>query len=435
MQFTIIGWNFRNTPIEIRDKLAITPEKQVEIGYQLKHKFKLGGIAILSTCNRTEFYLVNADQKIDQIISELEKFWRISELRESVYIINDLEGLRHLFRVASSLDSMVLGEPQILGQLKDSFQSFHEVDLTGKLLHPLFTRAFSTAKRVRTETTIASNAVSISFAAVELAKQIFEDLSKQRVMVVGTGEMSELALKHLFKCGVSQLIVTTRTFSSAANLAEKFKGIAVPFENMNSHLHEADIVISSTGARNHIFIHDEVKKCLKKRKGKSMFFIDIAVPRDIDPEINKLHGVFCYDIDDLQSIVSNNKEGRKKESIKANVIIEKELTELELWFKSLSAVPTIRGIREQFHSIAAIELEKALLRLKDLPDSDRKEIELLIHRLVHKLLHYPSRNLKSLANSEDASIYLESITKIFGLNPPQVNLEKVEKNKSRLKVL
>ena len=434
MHFNVIGWNFRNTPLEIRDKLALTSEKQIELGHQLKNKFKLGGIAILSTCNRTELFIVNTEKNIDNIISALEKYWRIPELKNSVYTIDDLEGMRHLFRVASSLDSMVLGEPQILGQLKDTFQNFYEADLTGKLLHPLFTRAFSTAKKVRTETTIASNAVSISFAAVELAKQIFEDLSKQRVLIVGAGEMSELALKHLIKCGVSELIVTNRTFSSAAKLAEKYKGIAVPFEQINSYLHEADIVVSSTGARKHIFVHDEVKKCLRKRKGKSMFFIDIAVPRDVDPEINKLHGVFCYDIDDLQSIVSNNREGREKESIKANDIIENELTELELWFKSLSVVPTIRNIREQFHSFAEIELEKTLLRLKNLPQSDRREIELLIHRIVRKLLHSPSKNLKNLANAEDANIYLESITKIFGLNPPPINLEKVEKNRSRLKV-
>ena len=434
MHFNVIGWNFRNTPLEIRDKLALTSEKQIELGHQLKNKFKLGGIAILSTCNRTELFIVNTEKNIDNIISALEKYWRIPELKNSVYTIDDLEGMRHLFRVASSLDSMVLGEPQILGQLKDTFQNFYEAGLTGKLLHPLFTRAFSTAKKVRTETTIASNAVSISFAAVELAKQIFEDLSKQRVLIVGAGEMSELALKHLIKCGVSELIVTNRTFSSAAKLAEKYKGIAVPFEQINSYLHEADIVVSSTGARKHIFVHDEVKKCLRKRKGKSMFFIDIAVPRDVDPEINKLHGVFCYDIDDLQSIVSNNREGREKESIKANDIIENELTELELWFKSLSVVPTIRNIREQFHSFAEIELEKTLLRLKNLPQSDRREIELLIHRIVRKLLHSPSKNLKNLANAEDANIYLESITKIFGLNPPPINLEKVEKNRSRLKV-
>ena len=230
------------------------------------------------------------------------------------------------------------------------------------------------------------------------------------------------------------MIVANRTFSSAAKLAEKFKGIAIPFENMVSHLHEADIIISSTGAANYIFNQDQVKKCLRRRKGRSMFFIDIAVPRDIDPEINKIHGVFCYDIEDLQSIVSNNLEGRKKESIKASEIIENELTKLELWFKSLSVVPTIRSLRNLFQTLAESELEKTFHKMKNLSKNDRKELELLIHRLIHKLLHDPSINLKMIAQADDLNIYLESITKIFGLSPPHVKLEKVEDNKPRLKV-
>ncbi len=434
MHFTVIGWNFRKTPIEIRDKLVLNPQKQLEIGNHLKIKFELGEVAVLSTCNRTEFYLVNAKQKVDQIIIELEKYFSSPDLK-GVYVLSNLDGVRHLYRVASSLDSMVLGEPQILGQLKDSFHLFSEAVLTGKILHRLFTRAFSTAKRVRTETTISSNAVSISFAAVELAKQIFEDLSKQRVMVVGAGEMSELALKHLIKCGVSEIIVVNRTFSNAAKLAEKYKGIALPFQNIYSRLHEADIIISSTGASDYIFTLDEVKKCLRKRKGKSMFFIDIAVPRDVNPEINNLHGVFCYDIDDLQSIVSNNKETREKESQKANEIIENELLELKLWFKSLSAVPTIKNIREHFHSIAMTEFDKSMRRMRDLPESQRKEIELLIQKIIRKLLHDPSKNLKKITHDDDSSIYLESFTKIFGLNPPLAKIENARKNRPRLKVL
>ena len=252
MRFSVIGWNFRKTPVEVRDKLALTPKQQVELGEQLNLRFNLGGVVILSTCNRTELYLVDAERQLGQIIELLEKYWQLSELRESVYTIQNLAGVRHRFRVASSLESMVLGEPQILGQLKDSFQSFKEADLTGKLLHPLFTRAFSTAKRVRTETTIASNAVSVSYAAVELAKQIFEDISRQKVMVIGAGEMAELAVRHLMSNGISQLFVTNRTFSNAAELAEKFQGMAVPFDHLQRHLHEADIVISSTGARDYI---------------------------------------------------------------------------------------------------------------------------------------------------------------------------------------
>ena len=435
MRFNIIGWNFRKTPVEVRDKLALTPQQQVELGKLLKLRFSLGGVVILSTCNRTEFYLVDADQQIEQIIEMLESYWKITELRESVYTIQNLDGVRHLFRVASSLESMVLGEPQILGQLKDTFQSFKEANLSGKLLHPLFTRAFSTAKRVRTETTIAGNAVSVSYAAVELAKHIFEDLSKQRVMVIGAGEMAELAVRHLISNGISQLFVTNRTFSNAAELAEKFQGVAVPFNQLERYLHEADIVISSTGARDYIISPELVKNCLHNRKGNSMFFIDIAVPRDIDPEINKLHGAFCYDIDDLQSLVSHNQEERKKQSVKAEEIIENELTQLELWFKSLSAVPTIRSLRRSFHFTAKEEMEKSFRRMKTLPESERKEIEIMVHRLIHKLLHDPSRNLKEIAYADDAHLYLESVTKIFDLKPTQVNLEHSEKKQARLKII
>jgi len=435
MRFTVIGWNFRKTPVEIRDSLALTPKEQVELGLQLRTRFNLGGVVILSTCNRTELYLVNAEQQLDQIIEMLESYWNLYELRERAYTIQNLDGVRHLFRVASSLDSMVLGEPQILGQLKDAFQSFNEADLTGKLLHPLFTRAFSTAKRVRTETSVASNAVSVSYAAVELAKHIFEDLSKQTVMVVGAGEMAELAVRHLMRNGISELFVTNRTFLSAAKLAEKFQGLAVPFEHLERHLHQADIILSSTGARDFIITKEMVKNCLRRRRGRSMFFIDIAVPRDIDPEINELNGTFCYDIDDLQTLVSQNQVERKKQSIKAEEIIENELLKLELWFKSLSAVPTIRSLRKAFHSIAEEEMVKSFKNLKNIPESERKKVEQLVHRLIHKLLHDPSRNLKKIAQDEDAHLYLEYVSKIFDLSPTPLKLEKLPEKDHRLKII
>ena len=435
MRFTVIGWNFRKTPVEIRDSLALTPKEQVELGLKLRTRFNLGGVVILSTCNRTELYLVNAEQQLDQIIEMLESYWNLYELRERAYTIQNLDGVRHLFRVASSLDSMVLGEPQILGQLKDAFQSFNEADLTGKLLHPLFTRAFSTAKRVRTETSVASNAVSVSYAAVELAKHIFEDLSKQTVMVVGAGEMAELAVRHLMRNGISELFVTNRTFLSAAKLAEKFQGLAVPFEHLERHLHQADIILSSTGARDFIITKEMVKNCLRRRRGRSMFFIDIAVPRDIDPEINELNGTFCYDIDDLQTLVSQNQVERKKQSIKAEEIIENELLKLELWFKSLSAVPTIRSLRKAFHSIAEEEMVKSFKNLKNIPESERKKVEQLVHRLIHKLLHDPSRNLKKIAQDEDAHLYLEYVSKIFDLSPTPLKLEKLPEKDHKLKIV
>ena len=433
MRFTVIGWNYKNTPIEVRERLALIQNQQIDLANRIIGSFKLGGIVILSTCNRTELFLANVDQQLNQIIEMLQKYWNIPDLRESIYILQNLDASRHLFRVASSLDSMVLGEPQILGQLKDTFHCFSEAELTGKLLHPLFTRAFYTAKRVRTETTVASNAVSVSYAAVELAKHIFEDLSKQSVIVIGAGEMAELAVQHLMQSGISQLFVTNRTFTSAAELAEKFQGLAVPFEHLNRHLHQADIVISSTGARNYIITQELVKKCLLNRKGNPMFFIDIAVPRDIDPEINKLHGTFCYDIDDLQTIVSQNQEERKKQSIKAEEIIEEELSKLEIWFSSLSAVPIIRSLRKAFHSTAEEELQKVFRRIKNLPESERKEIEQFVYRLVHKLLHDPSRNLKQLAQEEDSHLYMESIAKLFDLSTAP--LGKTTQQQPRLKII
>ena len=433
MRFTLIGWNFRNTSIEVREQLALTRDQQIELGTRLKEKFKLGGIVILSTCNRTELYFVNAEQHVNQIVEMLQKYWNIAELRESIYILQNIEASRHLFRVASSLDSMVIGEPQILGQLKDTFHCFSEAELTRKLLHPLFTRAFFTAKRVRTETTVASNAVSVSYAAVELAKHIFEDLYKQSVIVVGAGEMAELAVQHLMRSGISQLFVTNRTFTTAAELAEKFHGVAVPFEHIDRHLHQADIVISSTGARKYIITQELVKKCLLNRKGDPMFFIDIAVPRDIDPEINKLHGIFCYDIDDLQTIVSQNREERKKQSIEAEKIIDEELSKLEIWFRSLSAVPTIKSLRKSFHSTAEEELQKVFRRIKKMPKSERKEFEQFVHRLVQKLLHDPSRNLRKLAQEDDSHLHMESIARLFDLSPPPFG--KAISQKPRLKII
>ena len=438
MRFSVIGWNFRKTPVEVRDSLALTPEEQVDLGNHLKQRFNLDGVTILNTCNRTEIYLVNADRQLDEILNFLEDYWTRNgeglKLRKTAYLLHDLEGVHHLFRVASSLDSMVMGEPQILGQLKDAFHRFSDAELIGKLLHRLFSRAFASAKRVRTETTIASNAVSISYAAVELAKQIFEDISQQTVMVIGAGEMAELAIRHLMKNGITKLLVTNRTFANAAKLAEQFQGLAVPFEQLERHLYEADIVISSTGARDFIITPGMVKDCLHKRRGDSMFFIDIAVPRDIDPKINDMPSAFCYDIDDLQTVVSRNQQERQKQSLIAEEIISVEVTEVELWFKSLSVVPTIRGLRKDFHATADLELDKISRKLSHLSEADSKEVEQMVHRLIHKLLHNPTSKLREVIQREDAHLYLESINELFDLHPVQVSVEEKKTKKPNLKL-
>ena len=291
----VLGWSFKKTSVELRDKIALSNVEQAELADRLKKSVPVEELTILSTCNRTEFYF--SAREIKSISSELLKFlvnrWDLEELNAQAYQMQCIKTARHLFRVASSLDSMVLGEPQILGQLKEAFQRYQDLGWIGGRFNYLFPSAFHTAKRVRTETGISSYAVSISFAAVELAKRIFSDLSQQRVLIIGAGEMAELALQNLKNQGVVDVMVTNRTYTNAENLAEKFAGKVIPIDQLEKRMCEADIIISSTGARHFVLTQSMVRKCLKNRRGRAMFFIDIAVPRDIEPEINDLPGAYC----------------------------------------------------------------------------------------------------------------------------------------------
>lgn len=435
MDLTVLGWNFRNTPLEVRDRLAGRPEQQLELGQHLRARYGVSEVVLLGTCNRTELYLVNLKPPAEELLASLEDYWNIPELGRTHYLFQDLQAARHLFRVGASLDSMVVGEPQILGQLKDAFERFSADQQTGRILYALFTRAFSVAKKIRTETSIGDNAVSISYAAVELARRIFEDLSQLTVLVVGAGEMAELAIQHLLRGGTSQLKVTNRTFANAAKLAEKYQGSVIPFEQLERELHTADIVISSTGAQEYVLHQEQVQTCLKKRKGKSMFFIDIAVPRDIDPGINELPGVYCYDIDDLQSVVERNKEERIRQSDTAEKLISEELERVEMWFKSLSTVPLIRNLRAEFHRTAQKELDKTMARLHSLTPSQREEVQSMVRGMVNKLLHKPSTNLKVLSRREDMHLYLEPIAELFDLDPPRAVSEDTGTGRPALKLL
>lgn len=426
MKFCVLGWSYHKTPIEIRDHIALTPQQQHNLSREITEAIEeIQEILIVSTCNRTEFYIVSHHpvHSCQQLKDKLIEFWNIQELQETAYEIYNLDAVRHLFRVASSLDSMIIGEPQILGQVKEAYQRHLEENFLGKLFNSLFPKAFTTAKRVRTETTISHFAVSISFAAIELAKRIFSDLSEQTVMIIGAGEMAELACKHLIKNGISRLLVTNRTFSNGVALAEKFQGSAIRFEQLADYLNNADIIISSTGSRQYIITPETVRQCLKKRKGRPMFFIDIAVPRDIDPRLNEIHNVYCYDIDDLQNIIDQNRKEREQQSNLAQTIIEEEVNKVFHWFKTLSTIPTIRSLREEFHNIGALELEKSLGKLKKLTPEQRQIVEQLVHNIIHKLLHKPSRNLRSISTRDDINIYLESLNELFELSPVKLTLE------------
>lgn len=425
MKFALLGWNYRKTPIETREKLALSESDREVWTKMLFEAIDLKELVILSTCNRVEFYLVAAhpQEAVQRIKQMLIQSLKITELDNYAYQYFDIEAVNYLFRVTSSLDSMIIGEPQIQGQVKSAFQEFSERETIGPFFKGLFPRAFSTAKRVRTETKMAHFAVSISFAAVELAKRIFDSLPQQTVMVIGAGEMAELAAKHFIKNGVTKLLVTNRTFSNAVVLAEQYQGSAIRFEQMTDYLEKSDIVISSTGAQDFIITREMVKPVVKRRKGAPMFLIDIAVPRDIDPRLNSLSNVYCYDIDDLQNVVDNNRKEREQQAKIAEGIVGEEVEKLETWFKNLSVVPTIRQLRNSFQEVADLELERSMQKLQSMPDEQQEQVKRLLSNVVNKLLHKPSTNLRKFGNSDDGPLYVDTVSQLFELTPQNLSVE------------
>jgi len=324
--------------------------------------------------------------------------------------------VKHIFRVASSLDSMVLGEPQILGQVKEAYSQAVKGKFSGLILNKLFHRSFFVAKRVRTETKIATQAVSVSYAAVELAKKILGDLGNKRALLIGAGEMSELAARHLISRGVGEILVTNRTHSRAIELAQEFKGKAVPFEDFPKELQNADIILSSTGSAHYIIRREQLPEVIRARKNKPMFFIDIAVPRDIDPQINQIDNVYVYDIDDLEGIVESNKEERKKEVQKAEEIVFQGVEAFNRWLESLEVVPTILALRNRMEEIRQKEVEKTLSLLKNVSEEERKALDLLTNSIINKILHHPISLLKHQESRDHGKLYVEMTRKIFHLD-------------------
>jgi glutamyl-tRNA reductase len=380
---------------------------------------------IVSTCNRVELYTATKDP--DAAIAAMRRFLAdfhkisLDEINPHLYDYHGEEAIRHLFRVASSLDSMVIGEPQILGQIKTAYGYAVEFKTAGLVLNRFMHKAFSVAKRVRTETGIASNAVSVSFAAVELARKIFDKLDNKGVMIIGAGEMCELAAKHFINNGVTKTLVTNRTFERAEKLAVEFKGRAVHFESFTEHLAEVDIVLTSTGAPNFILGHRQMEEVLKRRKHKPMFLIDIAVPRDIDPKVNELDNVYLYDVDDLQEVVQANLKERKKEASKAEGIVEQEIGQFHLWLSNLDVKPTIIALRHRFNELRTQELERTFGNLKDLTDKQRKGIEAMTNALINKLLHQPIAVLKRSQEADGGEDYVDAVRTLFDLPTPAVD--------------
>jgi glutamyl-tRNA reductase len=343
-------------------------------------------------------------------------------LEEALFILHGSEAVRHVFRVASGLDSMVLGEPQILGQIKDAFDFSLKNKATGALLNKLMKKTFSVAKRTRTETGIGKGAVNISYAAVELAKKIFDDLSTKTFLLIGAGEMGELAAKHLINNGVKDVIVTNRTYERAEKLAAEFNGRAVRFEEYMQELKHIDIIISAVDVRKHILTKEDIHGVMKARKQKPVYIIDISDPRSIDPEIDKLDNVYRFDIDNLRGIVDVNEEERKKEAEKADEIVTSEVETFLRWQESLSAVPTIVALRDKAEAIRKDELEKTLKKLGPMEEEKIKSIEYLTISIVNKLIHPPTSALKS--ENGDNELLIDTVRKLYALEVKKENEEK-----------
>ena len=374
---------------------------------------------LLTTCNRVE--LLFTSEEPDQTIRELLGYWADgiqrppSEFLPEIYVLRAEKAIEHLFRVAAGLDSMVIGEPQILGQLKEAYREAVRQHTTGVILNRLLHKTFSVAKRIRTETGIAGQAVSVSFAAVELAKKIFQDLSGKKVLLIGAGGMAELAAEHLLNNRVRKFTVANRTLERARELANRWQGQAVPLEEIPSALLESDIVISSTGAPELVILYSQVKSIMKQRKQRPLFFIDIAVPRDIDPKINSLDNVYLYDIDDLQGVVHQNKAVRKQEAMQAEKIVQEEGIKFDAWLNGLEVVPTIVALREKMEGIRQGEWKKTGPALEGLTPGQQKAIEQMTGSIINKILHDPISFLKETGHEEHKDERIDRIQKIFKL--------------------
>lgn len=420
----LIGLNHRSAGVEIRESYALADCDAVSMGL-VADGGPVSEAVLLSTCNRVEILAVaDTGTPPEHILSHWAEACggSLDKLAPHTYAFEGLDAVRHLFTVASSLDSMVMGEPQILGQLKDAYRKSVKHGTARVVLNRLLHKAFSVAKRVRTETAIASSAVSISYAAVELARKIFGDMGENRAMLVGAGEMAELAATHLINAGIKEIMVANRTYERAEELANRFHGRPIPFDELIQRLPQADIVISSTGATEAVIRAKDVRPVLKQRKHRPMFFIDIAVPRDIDPDVNALDNVYLYDIDDLKEVVEENMAQRRDEADKARSIIEDETDSFGIWLQSLDLKPTIVELLMRGEDIGQRELAKTLKRLgPDIAPGTEEALRTLVHSLVHKLYHEPITFLKRRTQEEGkAERFIDTTRRMFNLDDEEI---------------
>jgi len=415
----VSGLSHKTAPIAVREQLAVEEDKLREILVDVHGAGVLSEVVILSTCNRVEVYGV-ADVPGEARALAFRRLGQhrgldLSQVEPLLYTKSGAEAVHHCFRVAASLDSMLLGEPQILGQVKDAFALAQNCQAVGPLLHHLWTQAFAVAKKVRTETELARHAVSVSYAAVELARKIFGTLEGKAVLLIGAGKMGELAAKQLVDQGAFPIYVTNRTWARAQEMARALSGTAVPFDAWAETLATVDIVITSTGATEPIVRRADVERCLQGRRSRPLFFIDIGVPRDVEPGVNELEAVFCYDIDDLRQVVESNLRERLREAQKAEALVEREVAKFTARAQDLEVVPTIVSLRERLEAIRRGEVERAYGILPNADAQTRRAIEAMSQAIVNKILHTPTVKLRELSRGGHVRSWTEMVHELFGL--------------------
>ncbi len=422
-----IGLNHETAPVELRELLSFGDHNIDRVINAFKESNDILEFIVISTCNRVEivFTTHRPKQARESTVEFLSRFGGIKkkDLLPALYIHDGREAVRHIFRVGASLDSMVVGEPQILGQVKEAYRTAAKHKTSSVILNRLMHRTFSLAKKIRTETDLSVYPVSVSFEAVELGKKIFGDLSGKNVLLIGAGEMAELAALYLMNSHTQEIMITNRTFDRALELARRFNGKAVSFPEMGDQLTEADIIIASTASREPIISFKQIKEVMRQRRNRPIFFLDIAVPRNVEPRVNEIENAYVYDIDDLKKIANSNMDKRKKEAVKAERMVDEEVIRFSEWLKTLDIVPTIIDLQSKCEKIRQVEMEKTLSNLGGLDSGQKKEIEKLTFSIIKKVLNDPIVFLKGRKDRSTRDLYLDVTRKLFDLDRDHGNME------------
>ena len=418
-EILLIGLNHKTAPVEIRECIGFAGDESDQALHDLHALEAVHEVLLVSTCNRVEVLLTTPakDEAARQVVNFLSEMNNIpvADFEDKLYQHVGDDAVRHMFRVASSLDSMVVGEPQILGQIKEAYRTAATKRTSGVILNRLLHKTFLVAKRIRTETGIGDHAVSISYAAIELARKIFGDLEGRKVLLIGAGEMAELAVEHLIRNHADEILVANRTFERGVELARRFNGRAIRFEEIADGLEAVDIVISSTGAKDYVIRRDLARGVMRRRRNRPLFFIDIAVPRDIDPEINRLNNIYVYDIDDLKGVIEENIEDRQRAALKGERLVDEAVIRFRQWYQSLDVVPTIVGLRRKFEQVIRTEVARTC------PGGTAQGVaedalDKMVNALVNKILHDPTTILKREEGHGNKAQLLAATRKLFKLD-------------------